>query len=138
MSYAMAAALQAAIYQRLSGDAALAALVADAIYDAMPAGPVPETYVSLGPEQVRDGSAGGAAGAWHRFTVAVISTAQGFATAKAVAGAVTDALLSGAPPALDRGRVVGLWFDRAEAERSGDDGAERRIALRFRARLEDS
>ena len=34
----VAAALQEAVYQRLSGDAALAALVGGAIYDALPPG----------------------------------------------------------------------------------------------------
>ena len=54
MSYGMAAALQAAIWQRLSADPALAALVGGAIYDAAPQGTVPDLYVILGPEDVRE------------------------------------------------------------------------------------
>lgn len=137
MSYAMAGALQAAVYQLLAADTALAALVGDAIYDGLPAGAVPETYVSLGPEAVRDRSDREGAGAQHRFTVSVLSEAQGFASAKAVAAAVCDAL-EGAVPALHRGRVVGIWFERARARRTGSAGQIRRIDLNFRARVEDA
>lgn len=137
MSYGMAASLQAAVYQHLLADAAVTALVGTAVYDVLPAGEIPETYVSIGPEDVRDRSDISGAGAEHRFTVSVISTAQGFAEAKAAAAAVGDAL-AGASPTLSRGRVVGIWFDRASARRSGRAGQVRRIDLRFRARVEDS
>jgi len=137
MSYAMAAPLQAAVYQLLSGDAALAALVGGAIYDGLPAGALPETYVSLGAETVRDRSDREGAGALHRFTVSVISEAQGFAAAKQAAAAVGAALVD-ATPALRRGRVVGIWFERAQARRTGSAGQIRRIDLKFRARVEDA
>lgn len=137
MSYGVSAALQEAIYQRLRSDAALGALIGAGVYDALPEGPVPETYVSLGPEDVRDRSDADGAGALHRFTVSVISEARGFAAAKSVAGAVGDALLNG-ELALGRGRLVGLWFERASARRSGRAGQVRRIDLRFRARVEDN
>src|SRR6056297_9598 len=47
MSYGVAAALQQAVFERLRGDAALEALVGDAIYDAVPNGAVPPLYVTL-------------------------------------------------------------------------------------------
>ncbi|MCA0873655.1 DUF3168 domain-containing protein [Seohaeicola saemankumensis] len=137
MSYAMAAPLQEAVYQHLTSDAGLNALIGGAIYDALPAGPVPETYVSLGPEEVRDRSDASGAGALHRFTVSVVSEAEGFAAAKAIAAAIGDALLNGTL-VLSRGRVVGLWFERASARRTGRAGQVRRIDLRFRARVEDN
>ncbi|WP_405117476.1 hypothetical protein [Phaeobacter sp. BS23] len=37
--------------------------------------------------------------------------------------------------ALSRGRLVGLWFERANASRTTSGG--RQIRLRFAARLED-
>lgn len=135
MSYGVAAALQAAIYQRLSGDAGLAALVGTAIYDTVPAGPVPGTYVSLGPEDVRDRSDKTGRGAEHRFVVSVVTDAAGFQTAKVAAAAVSDALL-GAGLTLGRGRVVTMEFLRARARRvrAGD---VRRIDLTFRTQVED-
>lgn len=136
MSYALAGPLQVAVYQILSAEPALAALVGTAIYDGLPPGTVPETYVSLGDEVVRDRSDRDGAGALHRFTVSVISEAQGFATAKAAAAAICDAL-DAAAPVLSRGRVVGLGFERATAKRSGSTGQGRRIDLIFRARVED-
>ncbi|WP_037309898.1 DUF3168 domain-containing protein [Ruegeria halocynthiae] len=136
MSYGVSAALQAAVYQHLSGDAQVGALSNGAIYDAVPAGSVPQTYVTLGPEEVRDASDRSGAGAIHRFTVSVVSEAAGFGTAKTLAGAVCDAL-EGAGMTLDRGRLVGLWFERASARRTGTGGAIRQIDLRFRARVED-
>jgi hypothetical protein len=137
MSYAISAALQAAIYQRLAGDAGVARLVGTAIFDALPAGDPPATYVVLGAEDVRDRSDVTGRGALHRFTVSVITETAGFAAAKAVAGAVSDAL-TGAEMALARGRLVGLWFERASARRDGKSGRMRRIDLRFAARVDES
>lgn len=136
MSYAISAALQAAVYSHLSADAALAALVGGAIYDAVPAGALPETYVSLGPEEVRDASDLSGAGADHDFAVSVVTTAAGFQTAKTVAVAISDALAA-PPPVLTRGRIVALWFLRAEARRTRD-GTARRIDMKFRARVEET
>ncbi|MGF6860060.1 hypothetical protein ABIE69_000615 [Rhodobacteraceae bacterium MBR-64] len=134
MSYAAAAALQAAIYQRLMADTALEALVAGAVFDAVPAGVVPALYVALGPEDVREAADKTGGGAEHRFTVSVVSDAAGFQGAKAAAAAVSDALV-GAELILARGRLVGLWFMRAVARRQAG-GAVRRIDLTFRARVE--
>ena len=134
MSYAVAGALQAAVYQHLRADAVLAALVGAAVYDAMPPGVLAGTYVSLGPEDVADASDKTGAGALHDFVISVITDAAGFATAKAVAAAVSDALV-GADLVLSRGRLVGLWFLRATARRV-EKADMRRIDLVFRARVE--
>ncbi|MCA0927389.1 DUF3168 domain-containing protein [Ruegeria profundi] len=136
MSYGVSAALQAAVFQRLTDDAQVNTLSDGAIYDAVPAGSVPQAYVTLGPEEVRDASDQSGVGATHRFIVSVISEAGGFGAAKALAGAVCDAL-EGAALTLDRGRLVGLWFERASARRTGTGGAVRQIDLKFRARVED-
>ena len=134
MSYAVAGALQAAVYQHLRADAPLAALVGAAVYDAMPPGTLVGTYVSLGPEDVTDASDKTGDGATHDFVVSVITDEAGFATAKAVAAAVSDALV-GADLVLARGRLVGLWFLRAQARRV-EKADTRRIDLTFRARVE--
>jgi len=135
MSYAMAAGLQAAVYQRLVQDAALSALVGGAIHDAVPPGRVPPLYVTLGPEEVRARGDGSAGGAWHRFTVTVVSESAGFQQAKAVAGAISDALVN-AELSLTRGRVTSLNFVRARARRE-TGGQARRIDLTFQARVDD-
>ncbi len=135
MSYAIAAALQSAIYARLTGDAALDALVSGAIYDVPPSGGLPPLYVTLGAERVRDAGDKTGDGADHDLTIAVVCETGGFAAAKTAAGAVSDALTA-APLTLSRGRVVGLWFRRATAERIGT-GNGRQITLTFRARVED-
>lgn len=136
MSYAVSAALQAAVYQRLSGDVALGALVGSAIYDALPSGSLPPLYVTLGAETVRDRSDKTGDGADHDFAVSVITGAQGFAQAKDAAAAVNDAL-GDAALSLSRGRLVGLRFVKAKAKRDTGDGT-RRIDLIFRARVEDN
>ena len=130
MSYGVAAALQAAIYQRL-----VALLPGVPVHDALPLGAGTGTFVLLGPEEVLDASDGTGRGAEHRFVVSVISDATGFLAAKEVAVAVSDALVD-APLVLDRGRLVGLRFLKAQARRL-DQGAARRIDLRFVARVED-
>ncbi|WP_298971456.1 DUF3168 domain-containing protein [uncultured Roseobacter sp.] len=135
MSYAMSGALQAAIFDALTNDAALTALVGDNVYDAVPSGNLPETYVSLGREQARDASDQTGDGALHTIDISVITTQPGFAGAKAVAGAISDALQDADLP-LSRGRLVYLRFQRAEARRI-DKNAGREIRMRFRARVED-
>ena len=135
MSYGVGAALQAAVYQRLAGDGVLDALVSGAIHDSIPPGTVTGTYVSLGPEDVRDASDQVGRGAVHEFTVSVVTDQAGFQQAKAVAAAVSDAL-TGASLPLSRGRLVGLWFLSARARRV-EKADVRRIDLTFRARVED-
>lgn len=135
MSMGVSAALQAAVYQHLSADSAVSALVGSDIYDALPPGDLPPLYVALGDETVRDASDMTGTGAWHDLVVAVISDAAGFQAAKDVAGAIGDALI-GADLVLARGRLVGLRFLRAQARR--ESGGLRRINLTFRARVEDA
>jgi hypothetical protein len=131
MSYAGAAALQAAVYERLAGWPALAGVL---VLDAVPSGVAPETYVLIGPEEARDASDKSGAGAEHRMVLSVVSRAAGFAEAKGIAAAISDAL-TGDGMALARGRLAGLWFQQARAQRL-DNGALRRIDLTFRARVE--
>ncbi len=134
MSYGVGAALQSAVYGRLSSDAAIAALVGTAIYDETPAGTLPSTFVSLGPEEVRDRSDATGSGANHYFTVSVITDAAGFQAAKEVAAAVSDALNDASFP-LARGFLVAMRFQRASARRLR---GQRRIDLRFHARVQDN
>ncbi|MCT4557414.1 MAG: DUF3168 domain-containing protein [Pelagimonas sp.] len=134
MSYAVSSALQAAIYAQLQADGALSLLVGDSIFDAPPVGTLPPLYVSLGPEAVREAGTGGCDGAWHSFTVSVVTENAGFQTAKDAAVAVSDALHD-ADLTLSRGHLVGLWFSKARAYRETDD--LRRVDLTFRARVED-
>lgn len=129
MSYGSAAALQAAVFQRL-----VAALPGVAVHDALPAGAGLGTFILLGPEEVVDASDITGQGAEHRFVVSILSDATGFLQAKETAVAVSDALV-GAPLTLGRGRLVGLRFLKAQARRL-DQGAARRIDLRFAARIE--
>lgn len=135
MSYAISGALQAAVYTALTQDAALAAIVGGGIYDAVPAGTVPDIYVRLGSESVREASDASGAGAVHLLTVSVITTNPGFATAKAAATAISDALHD-APLMLARGRLVSMRFERGVARRI-DAQSARQIDLRFRARVQD-
>lgn len=131
MSYRAAAALQTAIYGVLSSAPALAGV---SVVDAQPPGGGAGTFVLIGPEEVLDASDKTGAGAEHRFTVSVLSDAAGFLAAKTVAGHVAEALAD-ARPALAQGRVVGIHFLRARAERR-EGGEMRRIDLMFRARIE--
>lgn len=135
MSYVMAGALQEAVFGALSGDGAVAALVGGAIHDQLPPGEPPALYVLIGPEVVRDRSSKTSTGAVHDITLSVVARAAGFASLKALATAICDALAA-APPALSRGRIVYLTFTRARALRIESED-RRRIDLIFRARLED-
>lgn len=135
MSYAISGALQAAIYEALVNDATLGSLIGTNVFDAVPPGDVPQTYVNIGTEQVRDASDQTGDGALHTVYVSVITSQPGFAGAKAVATAVSDALQD-ADLLLSRGRLIFLRFQRADA-RPIDSNANREIRMRFRARVED-
>ena len=130
MSYGVAAALQAAVYQKLVAD-----LPGVAIHDALPVGTAPGTFVLIGPEEALDASDGSGAGAEHRFVISVISDATGFLQAKEIAVQISDALVE-ADLFLTRGRLVWLQFLKAQAKRL-EAGEARRIDLRFVARVED-
>jgi hypothetical protein len=132
MSYAIATALQEAIYQRLNAAPALANIP---VLDALPPGAGQGTFILLGPEDVRDQSDKTGHGAEHRLVISIISDASGFQAAKAAAVAVSDALLGASGP-LSRGRLISLTFLRAAAKRM-DEGDIRRIDLSFRARVQD-
>lgn len=136
MTYALAAALQTAVFTQLRSDPALAALVGDAIFDTVPRGKQPEVYVALGPERVSDQSDKTGHGAMHEFVVSVVSDLSGFSRAKTIAGAVSDALHDADVP-LSRGHLVFLYFVRARAAYARR-GETRRIDLTFRARVADA
>jgi hypothetical protein len=136
MTYAVSAALQKALFEHLSSDPALSGLVGSAIFDAVPAGALPETFVSLGSEQVRDASDKTGDGALHRIQVTVRTQKPGFAGAKTIAVAISDALHN-ADLSLERGRLVYLRFVRADARRV-DQSAGREIRMQFSARVEDA
>lgn len=135
MSYAVTQALQVALFDLVANDPGVQALIGAGVFDAPPSGVVPETYLVIGEENVR--SQGDASGAvmQHDLTLGIYSGAAGFASAKAVAVAVSDALQDAAP-VLTRGRLVGLEFRRARARRGAKAGS-RRIELIYRARVED-
>ena len=136
MTYAVSAALQEAVYTALQEDAAVGALVGDAVYDAIPTGPLPSTYVVLGAEDVRQADDKTGQGAVHRLVLSVITEEPGCRAAKQVAGAMCDVLHEADLP-LSRGRLVSLIFQRARAGKI-DKGAGRKIDLTFRARVEDN
>lgn len=131
MSYAAAAALQAAVYTRLTGFPALAGV---AVVDAVAPGAGKGQFILLGSETATDKSDKSGAGAEHLFQVAVISDETGFLSAKVIAGHVSDALLGGSLT-LAAGHLVSLGFVRAIARRL-KEGEHRRIDLTFRARLD--
>lgn len=135
MSYAMSAPLQAAVFGALSNSAELVTLVDGHIYDAVPGGVLPPIYVRFGRETASDASDGSGAGALHRFTISVITTVPGFASAKEASGVISD-VLHNADLSLSRGRLVAMRFERAKALRT-DAGTTRQIDMQFRARVQD-
>ena len=130
MTYRAAAALQGAVFQRLTTWGGLSGVQ---VVDALPPGTGTGTFILLGPEQANDESDGSGAGVAHQFVVSIISDAAGFMAAKAAAGEVSLALC-GAHLALQVGVLVDLTFVRAVAKRL-NTGESRRIDLTFRARI---
>lgn len=137
MTYALAWPLQQAVHARLVGDAAVAALVGDRVWDGAPPveGEATELHLTLGDESAEDWSTATSRGARHTLTVTVSAPREGFAEAKQAAGAVCDALAAADLP-LSRGRLVCLAFAGAGTLRR-EAGALRRIRLTFTALVED-
>ncbi len=135
MTYAVSSALQQAVYQTLSGDTGLAAIVGGNIFDVAPSGSVPAIYVLMGAERVRDRSDQTGYGASHDLTLTIVSSDAGFLNAKDAAAAVCDAIL-GQALTLVRGQLISINFLQASARRVGD-GQQRQIELIFRARVAD-
>jgi hypothetical protein len=123
-------AFQKAIYERLSSDAPLGALIAGRIYDNVP-GDTGFPYVTLGEAFVADWSTGDRAGAEHRLAFNAYSRGGGRAEAKAILGAL-DAALDDAALTLAGFTLVNLRFLDAETRRE-PDGQTWRGTIRFRA-----
>ena len=135
MSFAASVALQKAVFSALGAHVALQAEVNGAIYDAIPKGSAPDVFVSLGPEPVKTRYDGSGNGSQHDMTISVVATGDGFASAKTIAGHVSDAL-NGAEISLEHGTLVFIRFLKASAKRNrGSSG--RRIDMIFRARVDD-
>ncbi len=130
MSYEAAAALQIALFQRLTTAPDLAGV---AIYDAIPPSPAP-VFVLVGPEEARDASDKSGPGAEHFLAISVIGGAGGFLAIKQIAARISGILGAGGM-VLGTGRLVSLIFQNARARRL-DEGETRRIDLSFRARIE--
>lgn len=138
MSYGWAAGLQAAIFQRLSGDADVVRLVGGRVHDApleLDSDTAFDEHVSLGEETVRPWGTKTSVGALHDFEVTVHSSRDGFDMAKRIADAICAALVD-APLIVPNGRVVALRFLRAKADR-GRAPEKRKVVLRFRAVLDE-
>ncbi|KIT17290.1 DUF3168 domain-containing protein [Jannaschia aquimarina] len=133
MTYAVSAALQAAIYEALATDPVLDGMTGGAIHDAEPEG-AGDLYVALGPEDVRQHGDATGLGAVHRLRIGVVTTRDGFAAAKEVAGQVST-ILERPGLILGAGRLVSLTFQSARARRDRSAGT-RRIDMVFRARTE--
>lgn len=132
MSYALAGALQAAVFAALDGDAELAGLVGG-VFDAIPDG-APDLYVALGPERVTAIPDTSGQGAAHMFRISVVTTREGYSAAKEAGGRVCQ-VLEGKVLPMAQGRVIDLHFKQGDAKRDRREGT-RRVDLEFRARTE--
>ena len=134
MSYLHSASLQRAVFQALLADETLVSLVGQNVFDAMPSEQLPDLFVSLGSETVRDASDKTSYATRHEFTISVISTHSGFLEAKTAAAAI-GRVLSDPDLTLSHAQLTFLNFDRATARRD-TDSQTRRIDLVFRARID--
>ncbi|MEM0977274.1 MAG: DUF3168 domain-containing protein [Pseudomonadota bacterium] len=122
-------AVQAFLYSHLTGDVVLSNLVGGAIYDAAPAGDLPEIAIIIGAEEVIDVSDAGASARLHRAEVEIIARGPGFLAAKDVAGNIRRVLEAASGP-VSNGHVTRTQFRRAQSLRETADGL-RRIRMRF-------
>ena len=122
--------LQKAIYERLAGDSALAALVGIRIHD-NPPGDAALPYLTLGENETRAWPGGRE----HRLSFHVFSRGGGRAEAKSIMAAV-EAALHDAALTLEGHALVNLRFLDAATRREAD-GTTWRGTIRFRAVTEE-
>ncbi|SET83474.1 DUF3168 domain-containing protein [Oceanicella actignis] len=136
MTYALSLVLQEGVWQALANAPQLVGLIDGRVYDAPPHAAAPDAsdlpYVTLGDEEAEAWSAGGLEGAVHDLTISVHARGEGFAEAKRIGAAISEALTE-APPPLAQGRVAMVEFLSARTRRLSD--GRRRIDLRFRFRV---
>lgn len=131
MTYLAAAGLQTALYSCLTG---LAELEGIPVLDALPQN-VPDTYVLIGAEEVRDASDSSGPGGIHQVVISIISAAAGFLQGKEIAGAICRQVPEARLDLSQGASVVSVAFSRAEARRIAA-GRIRRIDLTFRIRVQ--
>ena len=136
MSFFGSTALQAAVYDRLSNDTVMVSLVGSDIYDVLPSGTIPDIYVTIGDERVKDASDSTGDAVRVEFDVSVVSRSGGFQAAKSTGYAIINALVS-TPMTLTQGHLAGLWFLKTTAKRTGDPEV-RRLDLTFKGFVQDS
>lgn len=121
--------LQTAIYDALTGDAALMALV-DAIYDHVPEDAA-LPYVQIGDGSVSPFSATGLEGEDHKLTLHVWTQAHGLSGAKQIMAAVRD-VLDGAALTVGGAHLVLMSFTFSDILRDPEAGTQHGV-LQFRA-----
>ena len=126
--------LQSAIYNALIADTTLAGLVGSDIFDALPSGTVPDTFVLIGEETVFDRSDKTHSAAIYVIKVNVVTSQSGFGNAKTIAAAICN-VIEEANLSLSNGHLRRVEFRRALARRN-TSGTERKIELIFRALIE--
>jgi hypothetical protein len=127
-------ALQKAIHETLSADAAVTALLGGArVYDDVPRG-AEFPYVTFGPAAARDWSTGSEAGSEHAVVLHVWSRHAGKGEAHLILEAVRAALAA-ADLSLEGHRLINLTHEASEAAREADGETYRGVA-RFRAVVE--
>lgn len=134
MSFVHSSALQTAIFSTLSADVALAALVGNHIYDAVPNGELVPNYVLLGEEKALNRGDYMGKASRHDVTISVVSNANGFSDAKLIASKISE-ILDENPIVLSAGNMRRIQFRSARARRNFG-AMERRIDLVFRALID--
>ena len=131
MPTAASAALRAAIYDALTGNAALTTLLGGPkVYDEPPrAAAFP--YVTLGETRIADFSTGTESAEEHQLMLHAWSRQGGHKEAHLIAGALLQAL-DDAPLTLTDHTLINLRFAVADIRREGD-GRTYHAAVRFRA-----
>lgn len=138
MTMAFSAPLQQALFERLTGAAELAGPLGGRVYDDAPHRAAAEetgVFVTLGDERVSSWSTATDQGAAHEVEIRVHGPVRGFLPVKAAAAAVA-AVIEADPPSPSAGRIVSHEFLSARTARE-EQGAARRIDLRFRFVIED-
>jgi hypothetical protein len=134
MSLSPTVALRQGMRERLLSDVALSAAIGGRIHDVAPR-QTAAPWIAFGETRLRDWSTSSGRGVEALLDIDVVSDQPGAREGLQLAEQVTR-LLDDAPLALNHWRLVRLALVATDARRS-DQGRFARVALRFRALIEE-
>ena len=137
MKYEYSNDLQKAVFTAIHENIEIVEVTEGAIFDHVPSTQIlPEIYVRIGDEQLRNRSTKTNSITESIFEVSVFSQKQGFLAAKKLSSKLAEQITN-THMGIESGKLVGIWFIKSQTYRL-EKGNLRQIKLWFKAIIEEN